>query len=71
VIPVIIQVTGTFSESLRKYLDNIKWQPRHQGTRENSHFEHWAHISEISNNANYKEISRGTIVQAQYIFNTA
>lgn len=48
-----------------------KWKPRHQGTTENSHVEHWAYISESSTNAKYKEISRGITVQAQRIFNTA
>jgi hypothetical protein len=62
VIPVIIQVTGTIIESLRNYLENIKWQPRYQGTTENSHVEQWAHISESSNNVKYKDFSLGIIL---------
>jgi len=55
---------------IQKISGQHKWQPRHQGTTESSHVEHWSHIQESSTNAKYEEFSRGIIEQAQYIFNT-
>jgi len=45
VILLLVGVTGTISESFRKYTSNIQ-EARNQGTRENSHIVHYTHTAE-------------------------
>jgi hypothetical protein len=47
--PVIIQVTGTISKSLRQYLSNILGRHKIKAIQKNSHIGHCTHRMECAN----------------------